>query len=422
MNKNTAPTVASPATQDSAPPLPHTHDIPHAPRPRTVIVTLGCLQILAWGSSFYLLGVLAKPIAGDTGWPSAFVVGGLSLALLVAGLVSPQVGRVIHARGGRPVLATSSLLFATGLALLALAPALPIYLAAWAVIGLGMACGLYDPAFATLGRQYGHDARQMITAVTLFGGFASTAAWPLSALLLERFGWREACAAYALLHAAVGLPAYLLLLPKRPPQIEAVAGRAPPSARELPRERQTLALVLLGLSLTVGAATLSLVSMHLLALLQARGLTLAIAVGLGALVGPSQVGARVIEMAVGRHFHPVWTMLAGTVLVAAGIVLLWTGAPIVAAALIAYGAGNGISSIVRGTVPLMLFGPTRYAVLMGRLGFPILLAMAAAPTAGAMLIDLGGAPLTFGVLSAASLLNVALALVLVWWCKRSALG
>lgn len=395
------------------------HAAPASPRPRTVIATLGCLQILAWGSSFYLLGVLAPPIARDTGWPAAFVVGGLSLALLVAGFVSPKVGHAIHARGGRPVLAISSLLFAAGLALLAVAPVLPVYLAAWAIIGLGMACGLYDPAFATLGRHYGHDARQMITAVTLFGGFASTVSWPLTALLLERLGWRETCAVYALLHLAAGLPAYLLLLPKRPPSSHEAAGVARTASNELPRDRQFIALVLLGLSLTIGAATLSLVSTHLLTLLQARGLELAVAVGLGTLVGPSQVGARVIEMAIGRRFHPVWTMLAGTMLVALGIVLLWRGFPIIAAALIAYGAGNGISSIVRGTVPLMLFGPQRYAVLMGRLGLPILLAMAVAPTIGAMLIEAGGASLTFGALSAASLLNVALALALVWWCLRT---
>ncbi|MCZ0736183.1 hypothetical protein [Phreatobacter sp. AB_2022a] len=181
-----------------------------------------------------------------------------------------------------------------------------------------------------------------------------------------------------------------------------------------------MALALLGLILTIGSVTLSMMSMHLLTLLQARGLDLAAAVALGALIGPSQVAARIVDMAAGRRFHPLWAMLSGVVLVAIGILLLWAGFPLVALALIAYGAGNGISSIVRGTVPLVLFGPARYAPLMGRLGLPILIGMAIAPTLGAVLIDKGGAALAFGVMAGASVLNVGLTIGLGWWCWNAA--
>ena len=384
-----------------------------------VITTLGLLQILAWGSSFYLLGVLAPAIAKDTGWPLAGIVGGLSIAFLLAGLISPRIGRAIQTHGGRPVLAISSVVLAAGLALLAAAPIFPVYLAAWVVIGLGMGAGLYDPAFATLGRHYGPGARTMITAVTLFGGFASTVCWPTSAALLEHVGWRNTCWFYVALHLLIGLPAYWRLLPKAPPA--PITGTGPAGASnvgELPPDRHFGALVLLGGSLTLGAAMLSLVSMHLLTLLQARGYDLAAAVALGALVGPSQVAARVGELVVGRHYHPVWTMLAGALLVALGMLLLLLGWKITALALIAYGAGNGISSIVRGTVPLVLFGPSRYAVLMGRLGLPILLAMAAAPAIGALLVEHGGAPLTFAVLLGAAGVNVGFVMLLAWWCAK----
>lgn len=390
-----------------------------APHARRIVVTLGSLQILAWGSSFYLLGVLAPAIARDTGWSAAAVISGISLALLTAGLVSPRVGHLIQAHGGRPVLAISSLLFAVGLGLLAAATHLPIYFAAWAIIGLGMASGLYDPAFATLGRQFGHRARQMITTVTLFGGFASTVCWPLTAWLLEHHGWRLTCATYAGLHLVIGGPAYALLLPKRPPAPTATAGAAHAAKAELPLAAQPTALMLLGVILTVGAVTMSLLSAHLLILLQMRGIDLAAAVGLGALIGPSQVAARVVEMAFGRRLHPLWTMLAGVVLVASGIALLATGFPFMAVALIAYGAGNGISSIVRGAVPLVLFGPGRYAILMGRLGLPILIGMAAAPTAGALLLDIGGPTLTFSVLAVLSTANVLIAGYLTWFCLKA---
>lgn len=388
------------------------------PRQSVVVCTLGIFQILAWGSSFYLLSVLAPAIAADTGWPPALVVCGLALALLAAGIVSPKVGRIIQERGGRPVLACSSVLLAGGLIALGLAPTVWVYLIAWLFIGLGMGTGLYDPAFATLGRQYGQAARRMITAVTLFGGFASTICWPISAYILENAGWRSTCLAYAAAHLCIGLPAYWFLLPKTPSPLVGIANSSDAVSRDLSADRQSVAFWLLGTILTIGAAILSLVAMHLLALLQQRGLSLGTAVAFGALVGPSQVAARVVELFAGRGSHPLWTMLIGVTLLALGIILLWLEFSIIALALIAYGAGNGISSIVRGTVPLVLFGPANYAILMGRLGLPILLAMAVAPILGTFLIAAGGASLAFAVLAMMSLANILLVMALIRWSTR----
>ena len=186
---------------------------------RAVVVTaLGVTQIFAWGCSYYLIAVLAEPIAVETGWARAWIVGGVSLGLLTAGAISPWVGRAIAALGGRPVLAASAGLLATGLVALGLAQSLPVYVAAWLVIGFGMGAGLYDPAFATLGRLYGHSGRSAITTLTLFGGFASTICWPLSAFLEAHLGWRGACAAYAGFQLFVALPIYLLVVPREPRQ------------------------------------------------------------------------------------------------------------------------------------------------------------------------------------------------------------
>ena len=182
-----------------------------------VISALGVVQILAWGSTYYLPAVMAEPIARDTGWPLAWIVGGLSLGLLVAAAVSPRVGRVIQARGGRPVLALAALLLAAGLMVLGLSPTLPVFLAGWLILGLGMGCGLYDPAYATLGRLYRAEARSAITALTLVGGFASTVCWPLTAFLVAQVGWRGTCFAYAGLHLTVSLPLVLALIPPAPP-------------------------------------------------------------------------------------------------------------------------------------------------------------------------------------------------------------
>lgn len=112
---------------------------------------------------------------------AAVVIGGLSGGLLVAGLISPRVGRLIGQHGGRPVLAASALLLAGGQLTLGLAPSLPVFLAGWVLLGAGMGAGLYDAAFATLGTLYGERARPAITHLTPWGGFASTVCWPLSA-------------------------------------------------------------------------------------------------------------------------------------------------------------------------------------------------------------------------------------------------
>lgn len=391
--------------------------LPFRRRP-AIVAALGLTQILAWGSSYYLLAVLAGPIAQDTGWPLAWVVGGLSLGLLVEGLVSPLVGHAIERRGGRPVLAASAALLAAGLAGLAVAPGLPVYVAAWLVLGLGMGAGLYDAAFSTLGRLYGLEARRAITALTLFGGFASTVCWPLSAFLVAELGWRGACLVYAGLHAGLVLPIYLLALP-REERRSGTSGAA--AAGGVGPGRSRLVFVLLALSFTLSAAIAAVVSVHLLTILQARDIALAAAVALGALVGPAQVGARVLEMALGRRHHPLWTLLASTVLMAAGIGLLWAGLPVPAAALILYGGGMGIRSIARGTVPLVLFGAPGYAALMGRLALPSLIAGAAAPSLGALLLERIGAGGTLAVLFVAAAINVALAAAL-FACTRTLRG
>lgn len=391
------------------------------PRLLFVIPVLGVTQILAWGSSYYLLAVLAQPIASDTGWPLAWVVGGLSLGLLVAGIVSPRVGDSIQRLGGRLVLATSAVFLALGLIGLALSPNLPLYVASWLVLGIGMGAGLYDAAFATLGRLYGQRARTAIASLTLFGGFASTVCWPLSALLVAEFGWRNACLIYAAIHVAVLLPFYVFALPREPRRPLNGAGvRAHEDTPHIhPASNSSpLLFALIALVITISSMISAMLSVHLLTILQTREIALAAAVALGAIVGPSQVGARAIEMAISRYHHPIWTKLASTVFVAIGVGLLWTGFPIVAAALIFYGAGIGIESIARGTLPLAVFGDDRYASIMGRIAMPSLIMQAASPSIGALLIDSFGADRALEALFAMAVINVALVACLYMVLRR----
>ncbi|MFC0339877.1 MFS transporter [Paracoccus niistensis] len=388
-----------------------------------VISALGIVQILAWGSSYYLMAVLAQPIVDDTGWPLPWVVGAVSVALACAGLASPLVGRLIARHGGRPVLAAGCTLLAAGLLICAAAPSLPTFYLGWCVIGLGMSAGLYDPAFATLGRLYKDQTRSAITALTLWGGFASTVSWPLSTWLLGQFDWRDTVAVWAALHLLVSLPLILCLVPNEP-RATGKEGHAALDGTHLVGAERGAFLVMAAILVLSGLAV-TMISVHLLTFLQAQGLSLMDAVAIGALLGPAQVAARVIEMASrGRH-HPIWSLLFACGSVATGLLLLALDLQVPALAMILYGAGNGVFSIARGALPLALFGAERYPALMGRLARPALLAQAAAPVLGGALVGMLGPGTTLNVVAALGLLTFALAIILTRTClsgSRRALG
>jgi len=388
-----------------------------APPGRGMVVTaLGLAQILAWGSSFYFPAVFASPIVAETGWSLGFVVGGVSLGLLVAGLVSPQVGRVVERRGGRPVLLTSSLCYIAGLTGIALAPSLTVYLGAWVILGVGMGTGLYDAVFATLGRLYGLGARHAITNLTLFGGFSSTVCWPLSAAMIDGLGWRGACLAYAALHLCFAMPLQMFATRGAVAGPPAVATSEVGEGAPLPDETVILAL-LMGI-LCIASALGAIFVVYLFIFLEARGVGSAAAIWLGTLFGPSQVAARIVERLFGSGYHPIWTMVGSCGLMAAGLILLSAGASLPVIIILLFGAGFGISLVARGTLPLALFGPQRFPRLMGRIAFPSLMVQAVAPSLGALLIDSIGTDATIGTLLLLAIVNLILiAALLSMWRK-----
>lgn len=387
---------------------------------RLVVSALGIVQILAWGTSLYFPAVFAAAIVDDTGWSLGYVISGTSIGLLVGGLISPQIGVLIDRHGGRPVLMASSLFFAAGLAGAGFAPSLAVYLASWVVIGIGMGTGLYDAVFSTLGRIYGTDARGPMTNLTLFGGFASTICWPLSAFMIDHFGWRIACLVFAALHLCLALPLQMAVIRRAPARTSSSVAPSEqgPSGVTVPigKEGLIFALVALVLSMTAGIGAVVLVNFMIF--LQATGIDYAVAVGLGTLFGPAQVGARVIESLFGTRYHPIWTMIASCVLMAAGLLMLFGHFPSLIIVILIYAAGYGIFWVGRGTLPLALFGPLRFPQLMGKIAFPSLIVQALAPTAGAWLIETSGPHATIGVLTLLALINVVL-IGLLWALCRA---
>jgi MFS family permease len=381
-------------------------------RPRwQVLSALGIVQIFTWGSSYYLLAVLAAPIATDTGWPLPWIVGALSIGLLAASVVSPRVGDAIGQYGGRPVLALACLLLASGLVILAAAPSLWVFVVGWTVLGFGMGAGLYDAAFATLGGYYGQSARFAITTLTLWGGFASTVCWPLSAFFLEHMGWRGACLTYAAIHLTISLPLVLFVLPGNGTAKPGASRKETPAVALHGRERRAYRIIMAIMVLSGLGVTI--ISVHLLTLLQQRGLSLAEAVALGTLIGPAQVAGRIGEMASGGRHHPIWTLVAACALTATGMTMLASGFRVIGLSLVLYGAGNGIFSIAKGALPLALFGPARYPSIMGRLARPGLIAQAAGPTVGGLLLSMAGTEKTLLTLTGIAVANLAL-VSLLW--------
>ncbi len=371
------------------------------PGARAVVLALGTAQTLAWASSYYLPAILAAPMAREFGVPTSWVFGAFSAALVLSALLGPAAGRTIDRRGGRDVLAASSLVLAAGLAGLAVAPGFPMLVLAWLVLGAGMAIGLYDAAFAALAGLYSRTARGPITGVTLVAGFASTVGWPVSALLEDAMGWRGACLVWAGLHLAVGLPLNRWLPPATPPPAhEATAPAAPPLAP--PRGAMPLLAFVFAATWFVTGA----MAAHLPGLLAAAGLSAAVAVAAGALIGPAQVAARVAEWGLLRKLHPVVSArLAALGHPLGAVTLVGLGGPAGAYAFaLLHGAGNGVLTIAKGTLPLAVFGPGGYGARQGWLGAPARLLQAVAPFAFGLALErfgLGALWLTSGLSLAA---------------------
>ena len=371
-----------------------------------VVVTLGITQTLAWASSYYLPAILAEPIGAAIGVSSSWVFAAFSGALLIAAFAGPAVGRVIDRRGGRGVLMVSNVVLAAGLVVLAAAHGAVLLAVAWAVLGIGMALGLYDAGFAALTAIYGHEARGPITGITLFAGFASTVSWPVTTVLNEAAGWRETLLVWALLNIVLGLPLNGLL-----PRAIRTAHRVDAAARLIGwkpyRQMFLLAFVFAAAWFVTGS-----MAAHLPGLLERAGATHVEAIAAAALVGPAQVAARMIEFFALRNVHPLISARIAALLHPLGAAIFaLIGPAAVVPFTIFYGAGNGLMTIARGTVPLAVFGPQGYGERTGLLGAPARAAQALAPLLFGLLLNAMG-PAVIAVSSALCLAAFAALLML----------
>ncbi|MGI9423757.1 MAG: MFS transporter, partial [Hyphomicrobiaceae bacterium] len=390
---------------------------------------LGVTQIVSWGTTLYALAVLAGPIGQDTGWSPSIVFGGLSIGLLVSGAISTHTGRLIDTRGARSLMSIGSILNAAGLLALAASTSEWIYLASWAFLGISMRLTLYDAAFAALVQVTPANGRRAISFLTLWGGFASTVFWPIGHMLNDAVGWRETCVIFAILNIVVGLPLHWWGLARHEDGPGAKpAGAAPAKSSQeavsgdlLTGHERLIAMILFSFATSSYAFIFGAASVHLVGLIEASGVTLAAAVAIASVKGVAQVGGRVWEIVFARNMKPinlarvpVWLMpLAFAILIAlaggVGPALFFT---------VCFGAANGLVTIVRGALPLALFGTEGYGHILGVLATPYLLINAAAPLVLAVVIEYGGYQLGQWVLLGTALLSLAAMEILAIWYGR----
>jgi len=378
-----------------------------------LVSALGIAQIISWGSLFYAIGVLGPPMRGDLGVSELFLFSAFTAGLLVSGTLAPAAGRAIDRRGGRFVLSLGSVLAVAAMALLAAAPNASVMVLGWLVAGASMAACLYDPAFATLSQHAGARYRRAVTALTLFGGFASTVFWPLSHLLLEAWGWRATFAIYAGMHLVICLPIHQLLVPghsRITRAEESVNEAAAPSPEAGARLRWLTA------SFALATFVFGVIAVHLISLLTTAGLTAAQAVTISMLVGPMQVAGRIIELGFSARVRAVTVGLIAFALMLLALVALISVEGFGIAAIVfvvAYGCGNGVLTIVKGTAPAELFGGEGLGALLGHLARAGLYAKAVAPASFSALLTFGlsrnGALATMMAVSVAGMGSFAMA-------------
>ncbi|MCQ1569632.1 MFS transporter [Neorhizobium galegae] len=387
-------------------------------RSAQTIAVLAVTQIISWGTTSEMLGVMGRIVAPELDLPNEVVFFGLSIMMLVSALAGPATGRLLGRHGAAKVMACASVIFAIGLLLLASAHEILVYGLAWIVIGIGGALGLSAPAYTAVVEREGLDGKRVIAILMLFTGLSATIFWPALTLMNDLVGWRMTFVFSAMLQLFICLPLYLFGLPKpidRNGQTQAT-DTAPVDFTPPERRR---AFFLVAAATAISSFISFGLSPSLLALLQQAGASPALALQLGSARGVIGVSARFVDMALGRRGNALLTSLVGTGLILFSFLLAATvtsSAPVLVVFMLLYGFGTGVLAVARALLPLSLFSPGEFGLQSARLSLPQNLATAAAPVVFTAILDRAGvtaALVTGAVLSAISLVLVLMLVGLV---------
>lgn len=358
-----------------------------AKEPWSAVIALGITQITAWGSIYYLFPLLMEPLQSTLGASRSAVVGAFTFSVLVSGLLAPWVGRLIDRSGGRVLMGSASLVACLALSALSQVSTLAQFYVVWAFLGVAMAGSLYEPAFAVLTRAFVTHHRRAIAVLTLFGGFASTVFWPLGQALIDEIGWRNTALVFAAMNLLICVPLHLFALPGTSRLAPSPVPVGVTSTQSLRGALRHATFHWLAAAFTVNALVFSGTAVHLLAMLGSKGMSAAQAAALGALMGPMQVLGRLVEITAGRRVPPSRVAVIAMALLPISLVIfVAAGGSITGFMLftLLYGAGNGAMTIVRGTVPVELYGRQEFGAVNGALAAPVLAAKAFGPLVAAL--------------------------------------
>ncbi|HEY6980843.1 MFS transporter [Reyranella sp.] len=376
---------------------------------------LGVTQIIGWGTTFLMPSVLGRYIQDELGMASELVFAGITVMFGVGALFAPRIGRLMDRTGPRLVMAGGSLLYALALVILAFSQGPAVYFAAWAGMGVASTLALNTPSSIALAQVAGPRARQAIAVLAIIGGFASTVFWPLSGALVALAGWRGTVLIYAAMHLLICAPIHFIALPKAAP-VPAQAMATPASAGGLPAEERSRAFLLLNITLSFGAFVFTGFIIHVIEILRGLGHPPASALFLASLIGPSQVGIRIIELVFGHRYSFMASAVTGSAMLPFGLGLMLIdggNSAVAVVCILAYGVSNGLKAVQRATLPLALFGRSQFGAYMGRLALPQGILSASAPTVLAAVLDRFGASgalwltFVFGTVSLAAMILLA---------------
>lgn len=368
-----------------------------------------CVTVtISYGVLYYAFTVLAPAISDDTGWSAPAITTAFSVGNLFGAIAGVAVGRLIQARGPRVAMTAGSVLGAAAVALIALAPTMPVFMTGWLLAGAANAATFYPAAFAALTQWFRARRVWAITTLSLVAGFASTIFAPLTAFLGEELGWRGAYLVLAAAMLVVNAPAHFfaLGLPWQPES----RGPHPRADRAVITSRTFFLVTASG---TLAALAMYSSVVHLVALLLDQGFSVPLAAWALGLSGAGQVGGRLFYPRLDRRFPP--HLRAALVIALLAVTLLALAAvpgplALVMAVAVLSGAARGLFTLINATVVGDYWGTARYAALNGIYNAPVGIAAAIAPAFGAAIAAMTGSyRALFLVLGVLALISATLA-------------
>lgn len=308
--------------------------------------------------------ILAVPISASLGIKTETFFWAFTVALLVSAFLGPRVGKAIDRLGGRRVLPIGSIAFILGLTLLAASTSIQMLFAAWVLIGIGAAMGNYDAAFATVVTFFGDQSNKVIAGITVFVGLSSTISWPLNAWVNENLGWQSAVMVWAFAHLLIALPLNLTIPRLEARSLDKEIPKAPLGKKR--RIRIDLLIVIFAVMFALEGFMVASVNTILPFLLTELGASVGVALFAASILGPSQVLARVLLVALGKLMTPM--RVAGLAMLShpLGVVLVLVfGVDALVPFVILQGIAVGLDPFIRGTLPLLFFGPEQFGERQG---------------------------------------------------------